>query len=227
MIARTFLFLLGAVFACTFCIFLLMLMPLASASLSSLFALFPKEPNPLLSATGAIIAAILIFRYIARAANLVRRRQNTTTVLMEMQQSPEFLEIVEKRRAHFPESGDVSFDDWNRARKAIPPPGASSAIIKEHKVKRDSAVALTTLLNHYESLAVGITEGNLDERMLKKALRSVMCNLVDDSRHMIAGMQRMNPNSYEHLTALYGQWRKHNACDINGDPNERPIQRQS
>ncbi len=227
MIARTFLFLLGAVFACTLCIFLLMLMPLASASLASLNALFQNEPNPLLSATGAIIAAILIFRYSARAANLVRRRRNTTTVLMETRQSPEFLEIVEKRRAHFPESGDVSFDDWNRARKAIPPPGASSAIIKAHKAKRDSAVALTTLLNHYESLAVGITEGNLDERMLKKALRSVMCNLVDDSRHMIAGMQRTNPNSYEHLTALYGQWRKHNACDINGDPNERPIPRQS
>ncbi|MFT6088950.1 DUF4760 domain-containing protein [Sulfitobacter sp.] len=227
MIARTFLFLLGALFACTLCIFLLMLMPLASASLSSFFAIFPNEPNPLLSATGTVIAAILVFRYSARAANLVRRRRNTTTVLMEMQQSPEFLDIIEKRRAHFPDSTDVSFDDWNRARKAIPPPGAASAIIKEHKAKRDSALALTTLLNHYESLAAGITEGDLEERMLKKALRSIMCNLVDDSRHMIAGMQRMNPNNYAHLTALYGQWRKHNACDINGDPNERPIPRES
>ncbi|NOR31752.1 MAG: DUF4760 domain-containing protein [Sulfitobacter sp.] len=238
MIERAFLIILGALLAfCTLCIFLLILMPLASASLSSVYALFPNNPNPqytaFLTATGTIVAAIsvvaaiLTFWYSSRIARRAQRKQHTITVLLETRLSSEFQGTTEKRRAHFPEYTDVTFDDWNAARNATPWPGASSKVIDIYKVRRDSALALTTLLNYYEFLAVGIIEGDLDEDMLKKTLRSIMCNLVDDSRHLIAGMQQVNPNTYEHLTALYGQWRKHNACDINGDPNERPIPRQS
>ncbi|SFS46888.1 protein of unknown function [Sulfitobacter marinus] len=236
MIARAFLFIFGALLVlCTLCIFLLILLPLASASLSSVYALFPNKPSPqytaFLTATGTIVAAIsvvaaiLTFWFSTRAARHAQRKQHTITVLLETRLSSEFQGTIEKRRAYFPEYTDVAFDDWNAARNTMTPPGASMDVIAEHKVRRDSALALTTLLNYYEFLAVGITEGDLDEEMLKKTLRSIMCNLVDDSRHLIAGMQKINPNTYEHLTALYGQWRKQNARDINGSPNERPIPR--
>ena len=236
MMWRGFLYTISALFAfCTLSIFLLILMPLVSASVSSVYAQFPKTPNPqytaFLTATGTIvaaisvIAAILTFWFSTRAARRAQRKQHTITVLLETRLSAEFQGTIEKRRAHFPEYTDVSFEDWDDARKATAPSGASSEVIKAQKIKRDSALALTTLLNYYEFLAVGITEGDLDEDMLKKTLRSIMCNLVDDSRYLIAGMQKVNPNTYEHLSNLYGQWRKTNARDINGRPNERPIPR--
>ena len=236
MIARGFLYTICALFAfCTICIFLLILMPLASASVSSVYAQFPETPAPQYSAfstaTGTIvaaisvIAAILTFWFSTRAARHAQRKQHTITVLLETRLSSEFQGTIEKRRAHFPEYTDVSFEDWDQARKATAPADATPEVIHAQKIKRDSALALTTLLNYYEFLAVGITEGDLDEDMLKKTLRSIMCNLVDDSRHLIAGMQKVNPNTYEHLTILYGQWRKTDARDINGRQNERPIPR--
>jgi hypothetical protein len=236
MMWRGFLYTISALFAfCTLSIFLLILMPLVSASVSSVYAQFPKTPNPqytaFLTATGTIvaaisvIAAILTFWFSTRAARRAQRKQHTITVLLETRLSAEFQGTIEKRRAHFPEYTDVSFEDWDYARKATAPSDASSEVINAQKIKRDSALALTTLLNYYEFLAVGITEGDLDEDMLKKTLRSIMCNLVDDSRYLIAGMQMVNPNTYEHLSNLYGEWRKTNARDINGRPNERPIPR--
>lgn len=214
-------------------IFLLALLPILANQILDLYALFPQRPSPqytaFLTASGTIVAAVSViaaittFVYSTRIARRAQRKQHTITVLLEQRFSAEFQSIVEKRRYKFPEYTDVTFDEWNAARTAQPKDPRQPKDVKDAAAQRDSALALTQLLNYYEFLAVGITEGDLDEAMLYKTLRSIMCNLVDDSRYLIAGMQKIKPSTYEHLTALYADWRKHDARDINNNPNERPI----
>lgn len=212
-----------------------MLLPLAADAFAATYANFPADPNKqytaFLAATGTIaafvsvVAALGTFAYSAYAARRAQRKQQTMTLLLESRLSSEFRGILEKRRELFPEYTDVTFDAWNAARTAKSPNPDNELQRKTVERERESALALTQLLNYYEFLAVGIKEGDLDKELLRKTLRSIMCNLVDDCRDLIAEMRRRRPSTYEHLTALYDDWREIGATDINGNPNERPIPR--
>ena len=218
---------------CILCIFAAALLPLAVHSISSAYVSFPDQSSDkytaFLSASGSIVAffsvvaAIVTFALNSRAARNAQRKQHTITVLLDTRLSSEFQETIEKRRYLFPEYSDVLFEEWNRARTATAENLDDEGAVMHARRQRESALAVTQLLNYYEFLAVGILKGDLDKDMLYKTLRSIMCNLVDDCRHLIAEMQRGKPSTYAHLTALYAQWRKLGAKDINGNPNERPI----
>ncbi|QUJ77365.1 DUF4760 domain-containing protein [Sulfitobacter albidus] len=210
-----------------------MLAPIAVDAFGAAYARFPQNPDPrytaFLAATGTFVAlvsvaaALCTFGYNAYAARRAQRKQQTMTLLLESRLSSEFRGILEKRRHLFPEYTDVSFDAWNAARTAAPEDATDPDQIAAAERSRESALAVTQLLNYYEFLAVGIKQGDLDKDLLRKTLRSIMCNLVDDCRDLIAEMRRRKPSTYEHLCALYDDWRAMDAKDINGNPNERPI----
>lgn len=214
-------------------VFLILILSVGSEVLSIGYAYFPEQPDDryktFLAASGTIVglfsvaAALLTFALSGVFARRAQRKQHTITVLLETRLSSEFQKTMEKRRYKFPEYTDVKFEDWDSARTCTAANPDDIGLAEDTKRQRESALALTQLLNYYEFLAVGITEGDLDKAMLRKTIRSIMCNLVDDCRDLIAGMQRTNPSTYEHLTALYNEWRKEGALDINGEPNERPI----
>ena len=84
-------------------------------------------------------------------------------------------------------------------------------------------MAVTELLNFYEFIALGVRLGDFDAPMLKLSVRGIMCNLVDDCRHLIGGIRVHSPLAYENLVWLYSQWRRDGALDMNGNANERPI----
>ena len=236
MLVRTVFLICGAVLGMTVLLVFAMIIAFPAADmLREIYGSFPETSNPrytaFLTASGTIvafisvIAAIATFAISSAAARRAQRKQHTITVLLDTRLSSEFQQTIERRRLRFPEYSDVTFEAWDAARKAVPANPSDPTQVAEAKLTRDSALALTQLLNYYEFLAVGILDGDLDEPMLYKTIRSIMCNLVDDCRLLIAGMQEIKPSTYEHLTALYERWRKTGALDINRDKNERPIPR--
>jgi hypothetical protein len=216
-----------------FVIFAILLASVGVDVISDLYSMFPLKSGLLFSdflqvsslsvAAIALAAAITTYILTARASKISQRRHHTVTLLMNARFNGEFVAMLKNRQHSFPEYTDITFENWNTARLAYATNPFDQAEVDEAERCRNSASAVVGILNFYEFLAVCLVEGELDQEMLFKTYRSIMCNLVDDSRHLIAGMQQVNPNTYEHLTALYGQWRKHNARDINGSPNERPI----
>ncbi len=79
------------------------------------------------------------------------------------------------------------------------------------------------MLNYYEFLALGIETGDLDEDMLRRSVRGIMCSLVDDARQIVAELNRRDRKTYGELIRLYNRWRSESALDTDGMPNERPI----
>lgn len=164
----------------------------------------------IIAAIGAAFA-IISFRSNATRADRQIRRQHTVTILLEARLSSEFQQFLKDRRLKFPEYQDITFKKWDAARKSRNPDDIKSAD------------AVVWLLNYYEFLAAGIRKDDLDEMLLKETVRSILCNLVDDARYLIAGMQAFNPRLYQNLAWIYDRWRIEGTKDINGNPNERAI----
>lgn len=201
---------------------------------ATLYAHFPNDPSTryqtfsgvaaTIVAMVGVVSAIATFILNARAQRRAQRKQHTISILLEMRLSERFATLHSQRSTVFPEYQDVLFEDWNAARIAKPRDDSTAAIKTESSLNA-GAHALTSLLNYYEFLAVGIIQKDLDPDLLKNTLRGIMCNLVDDSRLLIAAMRARNPKTYEHLVQLYDDWRIPGSKDINGNPNERPIPR--
>ncbi len=184
---------------------------------------------------GAVIALYTFWKNAESSREQVRlqhevaqksqRKQHTINILLEMRMSPEFRTLNEQRKAVFTAYNDISYDDWNRAREASANARTerNPKRISDAQTQTNAAEALTSVLNYYEFLALGIRIGDLDEDLLKRSLRGMMCNLVDDARDVIAGLRETSDKTYEHLVWLYGKWRIDGAKDIYGGENERPI----
>jgi Domain of unknown function (DUF4760) len=170
------------------------------------------------AATATSVISFLFARHVWRSDI----RRNTFSILLETRLSSEFRETTQKRRAVFPEYTEITFADWDQARRADARHG-TEAQRAEARHLNEGAWALITLLNYYEFLALGIESGDLDEPMLHRSVRGIMCSLVDDARYVIAELRRNDPKTYANLAVLYGRWRVDGARDIDGKPNERPI----
>lgn len=64
------------------------------------------------------------------------------------------------------------------------------------------------MLNYYEFVAFGVDMRDLDKTLLKGTIRSIMCNLVQDARYVIADQRAESATHYEHLAKLYEEWRE-------------------
>lgn len=156
-------------------------------------------------------------------SRLAQTKQHTMNLLIESRFAPFLLELNTDRKAGFPEYKDILYTDWASAMAA---PRNDEPLQTERVVaRRKAARALTELLNYYEFLASGIRLGDLDEELLKENVRGFFCNLVDDARFVIIGLRKKQNSdlTYKNLIWLYERWRRDNATDINGNPNERPL----
>lgn len=187
----------------------------------SLFAIL----IPSVIAALGVLLGVVTYKLSTRNAALERKKQHTITILFETRLSEQFQNANKLRQKVFPKYTDISFDDWNTARLTPVPTTGSPEQIAAAQLKIDGAEALTMLLNYYEFLAVGVSVGDLDEELLRKTIRGIMCNLVDDARDLIAEFRRKNPKTYANLIELYENWREKDAKDVNGHPTERPIPR--
>lgn len=168
-------------------------------------------------ATFGLAAALATYVLTSRAQQRQARIRHSFDVLFQVRMSQEFRVQRERRHAIFPEDTEISWHDWKRARDGDLTTRHSRA------EQRAGAEALLFLLNYYEFLALGIAMGDLDEEMLRRSLRGIMCNMEDDARFVIAGVRGVNPLAYDNLCRLYESWRRDGARDIRGGPNERPI----
>lgn len=175
--------------------------------------------TPIVTAVGVIVALATWHRThkltIARS-----RKQHTIKILFETRLSDEFRLLHESRETHHPPFRDVTYEDWERLRDDIARAGPNDRHLHQRK---ESLTSLLELLNYYEFLAIGIRMEDLDEEMLRGTVRSMMCNLVDDCRDLIAGLRVHSPTAFDNLCWLYDRWRDPERVDIYGKPNERPI----
>lgn len=169
--------------------------------------------SPLVALVG-VASALITFLFSTKNSRLAQQKQHTITILLDTRLSSEFRKTKEERRKIYPEFNDILYSTWHA--------DLNDTNDKDNDRKL-AAEALLTLLNHYEFLAVGIFNNDLNERLLKKSLRGIFCNLVDDSRDVIWNVRLNNPKTFEHLVCLYDMWRVTGSRDINGNKNERPI----
>lgn len=223
--AATVAWLLAAAF---FLIGILALLPHAADAIAVVYERFPENPSPryitFVTILGAIvallgvIAAILTFAISSRANRVAQRKQHTITILLDTRLSDQFQMINTMRKAIYPPGETVGSAVFYPDYRAAYAPAKNAATCR-----RRGAEALVSLLNYYEFLSVGLDQGDLDEAMLRKTLRGIMCRLVDDAREIVAAERRKNGRTFEHLAALYADWRDPDAVDSAGVSNERPI----
>lgn len=137
---------------------------------------------------GAFVAAL----WGARIAVINMIRQHTINTLLQSRLSEIFIE-----------KGARVNKSLEKYKKACSKHGAQN-LNKSDFFKSDD---LKYLLNFYEYIAVGLKNGDLDEDLLKDALRSVVLNLCEEFRDYINARQTVNPRLLCNLTNLEQRWR--------------------
>lgn len=66
--------------------------------------------------------------------------------------------------------------------------------------------AINYLLNYFEFISVGIRFGDLDEKLMKNSLRTIIKNNYEFFEDVIKQKQQNSPSLYEHLTSLKKRW---------------------
>jgi hypothetical protein len=77
------------------------------------------------------------------------------------------------------------------------------------KVEERTAVqGLRYLLNYYEFISVGVLKGELDAAIVEKTLRGNLTFIFEQSMIYILEVQRDNPRTLEHFSALYRHYKE-------------------
>ena len=148
-------------------------------------------------ATGvAAIIALATFLGNAHQQAVRDRKQHTIRMLMDARLSPVFRKLLKDRTIMFPPGTRIPVENYERI-----------ADWPAEGPERRSREALVAILNYYEFIAAGIYSGDLDEQLLRRTIRAIMCNLIDDARDLIVHFQRENPALYVHVVRLFNQWR--------------------
>lgn len=79
--------------------------------------------------------------------------------------------------------------------------------------KRDALSGLQYFLNYYEFIAVGLKQGDLDEKLLKECVSGIVSRLYDISEEYIKHVRGINskgkpedPTLYEYFIELHKKW---------------------
>lgn len=167
-------------------------------------ALPPDVDARALTQLGGFFFAVFAFLYNARERQSQSRKQHTIKILFDTRLSGEFRQHLERRKRHFPEGTTVDADEYFRFLEAKRDADTSD---DDALAQRHSAEAVRSLLNYYEFIALGIATGDLDEDMMRRSVRGIMCNLVADMHAVVAEYRRRDPRTFEHLARLYASWK--------------------
>lgn len=141
----------------------------------------------------AVTVATIVATVLASQRN--RLKQDTIKILFESRLSDYYQSLLEKTKEHFPVGETACPDKFENLMNSKKP---------EDVVAADAAIQI---LNYHEFIAAGIREGNLDEGMLKKTIRRILCCLVFEMRDVIMYFRRdQGEKCFEHLISIYWQW---------------------
>lgn len=163
------------------------------------------------------VAAVIIFIATENIKRYREKKQHTINLLMQTRLCDTGYQSQHKAfEKYFPDK-IIDLDDWNSKKELKKP--------EEDVAALDS---LTYLLNYYEFLAVGIYSGDLENKMLYKTVRGLLCNLIESARHIILDVRTskngedssLAEKKLEHLVSLYYEWRDN---DIEIDLGPKPL----
>lgn len=145
-------------------------------------------PYYCVSVLGICVALFSIHRL-----RLNQRRQDTLKILLESRLSEYHMKNIESARRYLdqeeePVSGEKFESDLDNGDKG--------------------ALATRAILNYYDFISAGILLKNLNEEMLHKTIRGMLCRVVFDAsliiRHIRVDKKRQK--SYENLVTIYDKW---------------------
>ncbi|MEO0944948.1 MAG: DUF4760 domain-containing protein [Pseudomonadota bacterium] len=192
--------------------------PLLSIILIGLIALswvfpgfWPGFDDRIAATLAALLFAVFSFFFRSIQQEEQSRKQHTIKILFDTRLSSEFRQYLEHRKHHFAEGSVIDparFTEYLAARRTV------DLSDDDANSRRKSAEAVRSLLNYYEFIALGIKSGDLDEPMLKGMVRGMTCRLVADAHLVIRDYRADNARTFEHLTALYANWKDPEQPDI-------------
>ncbi|MCH8111255.1 MAG: DUF4760 domain-containing protein [Proteobacteria bacterium] len=125
--------------------------------------------------------------YTARRHRRISRKQHTFNVLLHMSFNEVFLKALKCASTHF---RDQTLPD----------------LLDEANVELRRKVRI--ILNHYEFMAAGVRNGDLDEQLLRDSERGVVVQIYESCQHHIYSVRntRQRQSINEHLEWLYKRW---------------------
>jgi hypothetical protein len=135
---------------------------------------------------GAALAT-LGWLYTGRKARTLSRKQHTINIMVQASFNKEFREAFALIAPQIRAKQCIDFND------------------KNHEALVD---AYRRVLNHYEFMAAGLRNGDLDEALLRDSERGTILNLIETCQENIFKLRtsRRRQSIYEHLEWLYRRW---------------------
>lgn len=142
----------------------------------------------------AVVAAALGWGFTGWVAHRNNRAKHTLDVVAARFAQPAFGQALA--------SFNVGF-----AGKRIDKALIADYSVSKNEQDRDALQGLRYLVNYFEFIAVGVLEGELDDRIVRKTLRGNLIYVYDRCAIYIGEVQRDNPRTLEHFTLLRAHYR--------------------
>lgn len=140
------------------------------------------------------LTAVLGWLFTSRGQSLTSTRSHSIQTLMASRLSDAYTKQVEIATIVFCDLKDKHGDAYNLT-------------VADYKgLTREQVSAINYLLNYLEFIAVGIRYGDLDEKLMKSTLRTIIRKNFKFFEEVIKDKQIAAPTLYEHLAALYKRW---------------------
>jgi Domain of unknown function (DUF4760) len=141
--------------------------------------------------TGALLLAAIVAYLAIRSSRAIERRKAAVTAIFSTRKDSELIACV--RTIGTIHSGDQSIAVYARSDK-----------IDDERTK-----AIRYALNHYEYVAVGISEGIYDDNIFKNSSYSTIIRLYDRTKPYIEERRRLTnrPTTYQELECLACRWK--------------------
>ena len=141
-----------------------------------------------------ILAAVIGWIFQTRGQSLNSTRTHSIQTLMESRLSEIYIKQVEKATEIYntfkTTNGETYNLQWNDFKG----------------LNQDSVNAIYYLLNYLEFVSVGVRFNDLDEKLMKNMMKSIMQNNFTFFEEIIKEKQKTKPSVFEHLTALNHRW---------------------
>jgi hypothetical protein len=149
------------------------------------------------------LVAVAGWFYTNRKERNLFRKQHTFNALMQASFDTSYQRAITSVRPHIRKGvlPDISVDDEH----LIAAPETLDTDIRQTRELREH---VAFLLNHYEFLAAGIRNGDIDEKLLYDSERSTILKIQDISEPFVDSLRdrRKRVSIFEHLEWLTDRW---------------------
>ncbi|WP_139851471.1 DUF4760 domain-containing protein [Acinetobacter pullicarnis] len=139
-----------------------------------------------------ILAAVFGWLFTYRGQVLTATRSHSIQTLMASRLSNEYMEQVRFATEVYNNYKNNNLNQISHA--------------EFNELTGEKIAAILYLLNYLEFISVGIRFGDLDEKLMKNTMKSIIGANYTFFEQIIKEKQAKSPSLYEHLTALNNRW---------------------